>query len=304
MRIAHLSDLHLLSLVGVSLRRWLGKRLTGYANLRLKRNHTHHPSHVRAVAREIARQQVDHVVITGDLTNLAFESEFALAKEIIAGELKLSPSHVSVVPGNHDLYTRGALRSRRFTEFFSEYTRCELGLAVDVGCGHFPYVKLRGPAAIIGLSSAVPRLPLVASGRLGAVQLEALGLVLAHPEVRRRTPVLLVHHPLHNPTSRIETVMRGLSDASALSSLLCQLDRGLVLHGHLHRRVSRTLVTTRGEVRAIGATSASLSHPHAARMSGFNVYEIDDATGAIGSVTAHVLNQAGDAFHLATIPEG
>ena len=37
MRIAHLSDLHLLSLTGVPLRRFLNKRISGYANLRLKR---------------------------------------------------------------------------------------------------------------------------------------------------------------------------------------------------------------------------------------------------------------------------
>jgi hypothetical protein len=303
MRIAHFSDLHVLSLAGVGWHRFLGKRLTGYANLRFKRNHAHHSAHVLEVAREIAEQRIDQVVITGDITNLALESEFSLAKEILERELHLSPRDISIVPGNHDLYTRGALKSRRFTEFFSEYTRCDLDVAVDIGAGHFPYVKLRGPVAIIGLSSAVPRLPLVASGKLGRPQLEALARALEHPEVRKRTPVLLVHHPLHNPPSKLKTLVEGLTDAEALAALLSRLDKGLVLHGHLHRRISRKLMTTHGHVLAIGATSASLSHEQATRMSGFNLYEIDDATGAIGTIEAHVLGAGGKGFRIERIPE-
>ena len=83
MRIAHFSDLHLLSLSGVGPWRFLNKRLTGYANLRLKRGHIHRASYVRAIAQEIVRAKVDHVVITGDLTNLALEPEFELAKTLL-----------------------------------------------------------------------------------------------------------------------------------------------------------------------------------------------------------------------------
>ncbi len=85
MRIAHFSDLHLLSLEGVPLRRFLNKRLTGWVNLRLKRGHIHKASYVRAIAREIARAKIDHVVVTGDLTNLALEPEFELARSVLAG---------------------------------------------------------------------------------------------------------------------------------------------------------------------------------------------------------------------------
>ena len=61
MRIAHFSDLHLLSLEGVGPLRFLNKRLTGYANLRLKRGSIHRSEYVRTIAREIARQAVDHL---------------------------------------------------------------------------------------------------------------------------------------------------------------------------------------------------------------------------------------------------
>ncbi|MEO8878656.1 MAG: metallophosphoesterase, partial [Polyangiaceae bacterium] len=196
MRIAHLSDLHVLALAGVSPHRFFNKRLTGYANLRLKRKHIHRRGYVEAIAKEITVSKIDHVVVTGDLTNLALEAEFEAARDLLENGLGLSPKDVSVVPGNHDLYTAGALRKRRFTEFFAEYIKSDLpDLAANTPLGAFPFVRLRGPCAIIGLTSAVPRLPFVASGNIGRAQLEAFGKIMEHPEVAKRTPVILIHHP-------------------------------------------------------------------------------------------------------------
>ena len=139
---------------------------------------------MRAIAREIRRQGVDHVIITGDITNLALEPEFELAREVIRDDLGLTASHVSMVPGNHDVYTGGSQRRQRFATYFADYIASDLPeLSVDVPAGRFPFVKLRGPVAIIGLSSAVTRLPFVAAGRLGRAQLEALERILAHDQV-------------------------------------------------------------------------------------------------------------------------
>jgi 3',5'-cyclic AMP phosphodiesterase CpdA len=304
MRIAHLSDLHLLSLEGVSPRRFFNKRLTGYANLRLKRGHVHKPAYVRAIAREIVRAGVEHVVVTGDLTNLALEAEFEMAKSLLENDLGLDAAHVSIVPGNHDLYTRGAQLSKRFTTYFAEYIKSDLPeLAVDVGVGRFPFVKLRGPAAIIGLSSAVPRPPFVAAGRLGTKQIAALGDVLRHPEVRVRTPVVLMHHPAHNPLSRVKALLEGLDDAALLWTGVRDRARGLVLHGHLHRRIQRALPTNAGRLHAVGATSASLHHEESHRMAGFNLYEIRDDDGEVTRVEAHVYDPTANAFHIESVPK-
>jgi 3',5'-cyclic AMP phosphodiesterase CpdA len=304
MRIAHLSDLHLLSLEGVSPRRFLNKRITGYANLRVKRGHVHRPGYVRAIAREIRRSDVDHVVVTGDLTNLALETEFEMARRLLEEDLALDPAHVSIVPGNHDLYTKGAQITKRFTNYFAEYIKSDLPeLAVDVGVGRFPFVKLHGPAAIIGLSSAVPRPPLVAAGRLGKKQIAALGDILRHPEVRARTPVVLMHHPAHNPLSRVKALLEGLDDAALLWTGVRDLTRGLVLHGHLHRRIQRALPTSSGRLHVVGATSASLHHEDSHRMAGFNLYEIRDGDGEVTRVEAHVYDPEADSFHLESVPK-
>src|SRR5262249_36272400 len=161
----HLSDLHLLNLEGVAPFRLLNKRITGYLNLRFRRSQVHKPFVARDAAHAIRRLGVDHVAITGDVSNLALEGEFDLVRDLIENDLQLSPDRVSLVPGNHDTYTRGAHRSKRFQKVFAAYLRTDLP-EFETESG-FPYVHLRGPAAIIGLSTALPRPPLVASGMLG-----------------------------------------------------------------------------------------------------------------------------------------
>lgn len=302
MRIAHFSDLHLLSLEGIGARRFLNKRFTGWVNLRLKRGSIHRAAYVRAIAREIARLDVEHVVVTGDLTNLALEPEFQLARELLERDLGLDPSRVTVVPGNHDLYTRGALTARRFASYFAPWLTSDLPEhAVDWGGGRFPVVKLRGDVAIVALSSAVPRPPLVAAGELGAAQIEALRAIVAHPEVARRTLVVALHHPAVNDWTRLKVHIEGLRDADDLVETLQPVARGLVLHGHLHRRVQRRLPTREGHLVQAGATSASLQHDDADRMAGFNVYDVGPAGAA--RVEAWVYSPEAETFHAESVPK-
>jgi 3',5'-cyclic AMP phosphodiesterase CpdA len=301
MKIAHFSDLHLYAAHDVPAWRFLNKRLTGWANLRLKRGNVHHAAHVRAIARAVAAAAVDHVVVTGDLTNLALEPEFELAREVFAVDLGLDPARVTVVPGNHDVYTRGAVASRRFEHYFGPWLQSDLPeLAVDTHGARFPVVKLRDRAAIVALSSAVPRPPFVAAGELGRAQLDALARVLAHPEVARRFVVIAMHHPAVNTWSRGKTYLEGLRDAPALLDELRHLPRGMLLHGHLHRRIQRDIRTAAGFVRQAGATSASLHHAAPDRMAGFNVYELGDA--GLTRIEAQVYSPETDTFRVETVP--
>jgi 3',5'-cyclic AMP phosphodiesterase CpdA len=301
-RIAHISDLHVIALDGAVPFRLLNKRLTGYVNLKLVRSHMHQLRLAQAVAREVRRGGFDHVVITGDLTNLALEQEFERARTLLEEDLGSSPDAVSIVPGNHDVYTHGAHRSRRFDHYLGRFASSDLpGLGGVTLPGAFPFVRLRGPVAIIGLCSALPRPPLVASGVLGAAQREALARILAHPEVQTRTPIILQHHPPHNPASRSKTLLEGLWDAPEERALLACLTRGLMLHGHLHRRIRRTLVTGTGAVEAVGTSSASLHHAAPDRMAGYNVMELDER-GQLSAIAGFRLNLSSGAFERTSIP--
>src|SRR6266540_1024411 len=131
MRIAHISDLHLLSLEGAVPFRLFNKRLTGWVNIRFHRKSVHKPFAAEAVAREIRRLEPDHVVITGDVSNLALEVEFELVRRFLDEHLGFPPDRVSMVPGNHDAYTMGAHRGRRFARYFEPFLSSDLDLSVS-----------------------------------------------------------------------------------------------------------------------------------------------------------------------------
>ena len=288
LRIAHVSDPHYLSHAGAEWRSILfNKRITGYANLVLRRGRVHRRDYLERVL-QAAGDHADHIVVTGDITNLSLESEYHEARaslDHIARSVE-----VTVVPGNHDIYLPPILHNRRFPAHFKQFLRSDLpDLALELPAGPFPCLKLRGPAAIIGLSSGVPRPPFIAAGYLGAEQLDALGRVLAHPEVARRTAVILIHHPPVDPRMRLAQLRDGLVDGAALRRVLDGLARGLVLFGHLHHRWCSTLKTSAGELDLVCASGAALDHDDTAIRAGFNLYEIGD-DGGIAAMHAYVLD--------------
>ena len=297
LRIGHVSDLHVLSPRGFEWRRVLfNKRVTGYANLVRQRGRVFRRQYLDAVLRGVER--ADHVVVTGDITNLSLEREFEAARELLEG--LASRTEVTVVPGNHDIYLPSIDRERRFLNHFRAFLRSDLPeLACNLAAGLFPFVKLRGPAAIIALSSAVPRPPFVSSGRIGAAQIAALESILAHPEVVRRTPVLLLHPPPVDDRLRLLQLRDGLVDAARFRAALAPVAHGLVLFGHLHVRVHHRLVTATGALDAIAASGAGLDHPDPAVRAGFNMYTIDD-DGRVSSIEAHVI--AADGRSLVPVP--
>ncbi len=288
-RLAHLSDLHVLALDGVGWTRFLNKRITGLANLRGNRSHHHKPALIERLLGSLGAARVDHVVVTGDLTNLALEAEFEAVRRMFDRH-GLSPEQVSVIPGNHDAYTRGAHRQRRFEAYFGAFATTDADLAADARqSGAFPFVRRRGPLALYGLSSAVPRALLVSSGIVGDEQRARLARLRSLAP--GATPVLLAHHPLVNVASPLKRYLRGLDDADSLATDFADSDHAVALHGHLHARMWRTIATATGRIEVLGATSASLEHDDHARMAGMNLYDFDDR-GRLVDAHALVINGA------------
>jgi 3',5'-cyclic AMP phosphodiesterase CpdA len=117
-------------------------------------------------------------------------------------------------------------------------------------------VRRRGPLALISLSSAVPTLPLMATGTLGQTQLEALGRILAGLSAAQGFRVLLIHHPL-----RSDSRTKRLTDSQPLLALLKRYGVNLVLHGHDHVHSTIWIEGPEGTIPAIGVPSASaLAH--------------------------------------------
>jgi 3',5'-cyclic AMP phosphodiesterase CpdA len=265
--LAHLSDPHLPPLPAPRLSDLAGKRALGYLNWTRNRKRFYRREVLDALVSDMQAQAPDHIAVTGDLVNLALEAEFAPALKWL--ESVGAPDRVTVVPGNHDAYVRAT--QYRFAEVWEDYLRGD----VPSGGVTFPFVRRRGPLALIGVSSAVPTPPLMATGWLGRSQLDALERVLAELSAEQAFRVLLIHHPLGSdaPTKR-------LTDSSQLRALLKRHGVELILHGHDHIHSTMWIDGPKSAIPAIGVPAASAMargrHPAAA----YNLFSIAREGGA------------------------
>ena len=137
---------------------------------------------------------------------------------------------------------------------------------------HFPFVRRRGPVALVGLSTAVPTGPLMATGRLGADQLMRLADVLAALGREGAFRVVLIHHP---PVSRLKQHMKRLIDAGPLRRAIAEHGAELVLHGHAHVHLLAWLDGPNGRVPAVGVPSASAADDPHGHPAAYNLYAIE-----------------------------
>ncbi|HEV2627455.1 MAG TPA: metallophosphoesterase [Pseudolabrys sp.] len=264
--LAHLSDLHLSPLPRPRLSELMNKRITGYINWLRKRRFLHDRAVLETLIEDLKDQAPDHIAITGDIANIALEEEFVRGRNWL--QHLDSFKSVSFVPGNHDAYVRHAVR------YAPQWAPWMTG---DDGLVGFPYVRRRGPIALIGLSTAIATPPFMATGRLGEAQIKALGPLLDKLKTEGLFRVILIHHP---PVTKAAEHKR-LLDAWALVETIAAHGAELLLHGHDHLHMLNWLKGPAGtRVPAVGVPSASaapgLSHDAAA----YNLYRVDGAPGA------------------------
>jgi 3',5'-cyclic AMP phosphodiesterase CpdA len=260
---AQLSDPHLSSPAPVRVADLLGKRVLGYLSWRLDRRHRHRPEVLAALVADLHAARVDHVVVTGDLTHLGLPHELEEARRWL-GALGPAPA-ISVVPGNHDVYARGA--GAHTVAGWAPYFASDGG-----GEPSFPSVRVRGPAVFVGLSSARPSAPFLAVGEVGARQRERLAAVLADARRRGLARIVLLHHP---PLAETTGWRKRLVDGARLRAVLEAEGAELVLHGHTHRASIGELPTATGPAPVIGVPSASWTGSEPARMARYHLYRLE-----------------------------
>jgi 3',5'-cyclic AMP phosphodiesterase CpdA len=245
--LAHLSDPHL-PMPHASVIELLGKRATGYLNWWQRRVHLHVPAALAGIVADIKGQRPDHIALTGDLVNISLATEFARAAEWLAALGR--PSDVTVIPGNHDVYVATAWPSS--LGLWGAYMAGDdQPPASDFGV--FPTVRRRGPVALVGLSSGVPKPPLFATGTLGEAQIAQAERLLADLGREGLCRIVLIHHPPLTTESRL----KRLTDATSFQAMIRRVGCELVLHGHNHRSEVARIAGPAGAVPVIGVTSAS-----------------------------------------------
>lgn len=266
--LAHLSDPHISPLPSVRPADLIGKRLVGFTNWQLRRSARHDARALAAIEPDLKAQKPDHIAVLGDLVNICLPAEFPRAAAFLA---RLgSPHDVTLVPGNHDAYVRKHART-----FLSAWRANLTGDTPSANGEPFPFVRRRGPIALICLSSAVPTLPFLATGTVGRRQLERLSALLRDIQREGLFRVVLIHHP---PAGK-RAPHKVLTDASAFREVIASHGAELILHGHDHRRSLLSIPGRRGDVPLLGVPSASA--PGSDELpGGWNLYRIDGAAGA------------------------
>jgi len=276
MKIGHISDLHILKLDSPRPWEFLNKRLLGGVNLLLNRSDEHSVAVAREALEHLEEAGVDHIAITGDMTNLAFDSEFAAVANILR-TLDDAEQRVSVVPGNHDYYTRDAVETRRFERHFAPYLDSDLP-AYQLESG-YPFCKFRDDVAIVGLNSGIQTPWLFATGEVREEELKSASALLDDPAVRDRFTIVMIHHHLMPfEHSRVEYTRR-LVNARDVLELMRQRAVDLVVHGHNHHFATIEIphLSGSGMLRICEAGSTSLSSYSDPKFGGkYNIYHIED----------------------------
>jgi 3',5'-cyclic AMP phosphodiesterase CpdA len=139
----------------------------------------------------------------------------------------------------------------------------------------FPFVRIRGPLALVGVSTACPMPPFSAAGRIGERQLGALKERLLELGRDGLFRVVLIHHP---PFDGPDQRRKGLHDSAGFRAVIAEAGAELVLHGHTHRSGLAKLPTPDGFAPVIGVPSASAKYEHDGRGHGqYHLYRIERA---------------------------
>src|SRR3569833_2825531 len=194
MRLAHLSDLH------------FGR---------------HDQTVVDALVPELATQNLDLVVISGDFTQLGTESEFQKARAF----LEQINGPVFAVPGNHDVP-----QTNLFTRTFRPYALYRTYVDNELE----PFLELDG-LAVLGLKTPRRFTPDFnwSNGFLNKRQLAGIEerFSKASPAAMR---IIVAHHPLLYPETKDRMVQHTVRRADRALQAFASSGVRLVLSGHFH----------------------------------------------------------------------
>lgn len=299
--LAHISDIHLGPLPKLTLLELASKRITGFVNWHRNRRKHLFPNALIEVLEDIRRRQPDHLAITGDLVNLASKTELIGARDWL--EMTGKPLDTSVVPGNHDAYVRGAYE--RAMQLWYDYVRGdETPAAFDPDRKLFPYIRRRGPVALIGCSSAIATPPFSAAGFFSPRQARQTVNLLKKAGEEGLFRVIMIHHP---PVRGAAETHKRLVGIGRFGEVLAEAGAELVIHGHTHVNSLFWLDGKNGRVPVAGIASASQGPGGHKPRAAYNLFHISGTPGHWHLVQErHQLNAAGNAMeptaHIPLLP--
>jgi len=242
-RIAHLSDVHMLDArpgrdrSGYS----MGHRFLSFGRPLDAVGRQRKLVHALSAARRVG---ASHYVVSGDLTEIGVPGEFETLAETLH-DSGIEPERITLVPGNHDLYTApdawtvaldGPLSAFRAT------SAQEAGKVVECGAVN-----------ILPLDVARHQPVTRSAGWLEDDALDRVAFRAGDPGLSDRPLLVVQHHPPFVRTTQPLQWLDGLVGAVRMMGVLEAFRHLFVLHGHLHSAVNKVLGC--GVARVFGATA-------------------------------------------------
>ncbi|MBX3214876.1 MAG: metallophosphoesterase [Labilithrix sp.] len=241
-RIAHLSDVHILD-ARAGTRRARYRFTTKLVSIGQRAPDPHARRRKLARALRAAKEHgADHVVISGDLTEVGEDAEFEQFAEVLH-DAKLPAGSVTLVPGNHDAYTNGdgwARAMRGPLAAFAAASAAAPGKVVE-----------RDDVVFLPLDTTRFQTIAWSGGVFTKETAAAVERRLTDPAFRHRAMVLVVHHPPFHPVRAMRWI-DGLRGAANVLDLLARHPRLQLLHGHLHRIFNHIVATSSAVGAAVG----------------------------------------------------
>lgn len=250
--LAHLSDLHLLER-GHEKRRGIARQRLAYLSAGVPLDAEWRIRQAVFALQTAGRMGADHVLVTGDLTEDGDRAQFELLAEVLERS-GLDPDSVTLVPGNHDAYSErdawdlaleGPLRAFRRTSSPGSHTLLEA-------------------AVIKPISTTVEGQWFTrSSGVVRDRDVREIRCLASRPDLREHAIVVAQHHP---PAARALLPLEwidGLQNAGSLRDLLLERTRVHIVHGHVHRELTRYLAG-RSHAQVFAAPAVRLRDPSAA----------------------------------------
>jgi 3',5'-cyclic AMP phosphodiesterase CpdA len=214
----------------------------------------------------LAEQKPDVLLFTGDLTSQATPQEFDAALELWTPIF--NRQRTIVMPGNHDVYTRDAVRHDWMQQRFAAW----------MGEGPWPRVHRMDESLSI-VAVQVCRPDVLSTGKIDPVDLERLDQILKEEKALGRTTIVAAHYPIrgrdgkpHRPLSR------AIVNKEALEAVLSQNSSAIIafVHGHEHHGYQTVIPGTEGrDIPSFDPGSSGYAWlPKKKRTAHFNIYEV------------------------------
>jgi len=211
----------------------------------------------------ITDEGYDHVVITGDIAGHGEERDFRSVRRLLKSFGLLEYEKLSVTIGNHDIFG-GVHRAEDLFSFGKHCQTTVYNRKLDLfertfketfpqkayaGEKLFPFVKIVGPLALVGINSIREFHPFLnpfgSNGKVSDEQLESVEKILSHPSLDKLKKVVLIHHHFSKYQPHAESLINKfyhsfesrtlkLHGKKRVEETFKRCGVEVVMHGHTH----------------------------------------------------------------------